>query len=321
MIIGVDEVGKFESVKPNDFGVVVLVSVTDNELIKFGSFLKSIFPTGHEGIKGKNIADGDREKILKYIGKKQEIKYSALMFDSSLTDDQSLQVYQSGQLKKFLDYIDENIKIINPVLKDEMMLLHNQMKNLKRADFLKLLLVYLSYHDWVKVFQFDYLHTNTENDSWQVQHRIDMQNAPDKFKNILTSFMTLTINGLNQDFSISCPKEWGTGHPFHKIHTYQNKDNLFDAKIFWKDFLISNEENEPVLFLPDLIGNTIYRSITRQKEKKWLKMLKRVKSNRSLCIKLKDKDCYYQINGIDKSKNKSNVSEALKSHYKLMKNL
>lgn len=321
MIIGVDEVGKFESVKPNDFGIVVLVSITDSELLKFNSFLNSVFPHGHDGVKGKNISDKDREKILKYIGKKQEIKYSALMFDSSLTNNQSLQVYRSGQLKKFLDYINQNIKTINPVLKDEMTLLHNQMKNLKRADFLKLLLVYLSYNDWIKFFQFDYLHTNAKNDSWHVKHRIDMQNAPDKFKNILSSFMFLTMNELNPDFSINCPKEWGRDHPFHQIHTYQKKDHLFDAKIFWEDFLVTNEEDEPVLFLPDLIGNTIYRSITRQKEKKWLKMLKRVKSNRSICIKLKDKDCYYQINGIDKTKNKSNVSETLKSHYKLMKNL
>jgi hypothetical protein len=307
-----DETGAFESIEAGDFGVVTLVTISDNEVPRLEEFLNSLFPDGFENVKGKNISDEDREKVLKYIGKKQEIKYTAVILDSSLVSKESVKRHQAMQSAKFDEWLEKFGDVAQPTLKRDIEVLRNQMRNLSRSDYLKFMIVNSVYRYWVEFFQFDYVFMDVKNDSWVFEHIIDTQNAPGRFKNLFYGFLMGTTNN-TLDFKIACPEEWPADHPMNR--DYSEKGRGFRADKLFKNRAISSEQEEPLLLLPDLIGNTIFRSI-HQQTPYWLKLLKRIKPNRSMSMTLKNKHGYYVINGF------GDVNDAtdkkIKSHYKKM---
>lgn len=321
MNILIDETGAFEALKQGDFGIVTLVSVTDTEIIKLKKFLETLFPAEYTEVKANNISLEKREKLLKYIGRKQEIKYSAFLFDTNLANPTTIKEHQDKQVSRIKEWLINNPQAVKEVRR-EIQLLHNQIKNLKTADFLKFLMIHVAYRDWLEVFQFDFRHISIKNDTWNFKHIIDLQNKPQKFQYITKEFLHATSQQGINDFKIYCPKEWqGKNHPLEEKYRFKNEEGKFDAKTFFSDFKITTEQEESLLLIPDLIGNSIFKSINNQKDTRWLKILKRIKPNRSVSMTLKDSSIYYVIININLGKTTSDVSEKIKKHYRLMKTI
>ena len=318
MIIAVDETGSVKQGNSLEYGLVTLTTISDSEWIKFSNFMNNLYPNGWKYIKGTNITHNNRKKILKYIGKKQEIKYTTFLYDLTFGTDKWVKYHQSEEVKRFNKSINDikrkkgHAKYIS-----QLELLRNQLGNLSVSDYSKFIMIFELFIEWQKFFQFDYFYTHIKNDSWKMKYVVDTQNKPDKFKSLLKNVIQLTTNELNPDYKIYSPQEWIKDHPFNKIYGITNMINSFNGKLFYSDFTIGNELSDPQLLIPDLIGNTIHKSIEKRKRPMWLKILKRIKQNRSYTITNKvtgNNYQYYLIRGFNKKRDRKTVSKALKEH-------
>lgn len=325
MIVTVDETGSFRSEGSLEYGIATLVTISDSEWENFSSYLNKLYPNGWKEIKGTNIRIEKRKEILKYIGRRQELKYTSHLFDLTSGSDNWIQSHQKEQVKRIEKAINRiKIQKGHPNLIKELTLIRNQVRNLAISDYSKFILIFELFADWQKYFQFDYVFMHPGRDSWKLKHTIDMQNKPDKFKGLIKSMLSLTTNMLNPNYQIFTPKEWSEQHPFNAKYGIKGEKYLINAKKFYSNFKIGTEQNDPWLILPDLIGNTIHQSIKFRKEKSILKMLKRLKPNRSFAIinaQTGNKNQYYLIRGFDKSKDRKDVNLILREHYFAMKNL
>lgn len=322
MFVAIDETGFFRDTSTGKIGIVTITTITDNAWGKFFSFLDSTFPSGWQDVKGNSISNLDRERVLKYIGSHQEIKYSSVVFDLSYGSDDAIKEHKRLQLEKLETSVEKiKDKLKKSYLKD-IELLRNQIRNLSLGEYAKFIFITELFVEWARYFQFDYLYTPIKNDHWKLFHIVDMQVKPEKFKRIVRSFMKLTMNHLNPKAGVYTPAEWGKDHPFIKIYSYEGNPKLQDGNKFFENFKIGNEQEDPQLFLPDIIGNTIYLSITRRGDKKWLKFLKRLKPTRSVALTIVRRNAgYYKVSGFDKTKDPFEVNQEIKEHWKLMKEL
>ena len=327
MYIATDETGSFREGKDLEYGIVTLVTITDKEWLKLKALLDQLFPNGWSKIKGSNIDDANREKIIKYIGKKHEIKYTAFLFDLTFGTDEWVKFHRDGQVNKVQIAIN-SLKKDNghPNLISEMELLGRRLNRLSNADYSKFILIYDLYREWLQYYQFDFVYIHRDNDSWDLNHIIDNQSRAGNFKTVLDQMLILTTNHLNPDFTTYSPQELkNTNHPFElKYSTQFNGKNAIDGHKVFKNLRISNEQDDPVLFLPDLIGNTIHKSIKNRHQKRWLKMLKRLSSNRSLTMNNKfreGKNNYYLVRGFDKTMERYKLNPIISEHWSLMNNL
>ncbi len=322
MIVAVDETGSFNEGGSLEYGLVTLVTATDNEWKKFSSFMDGLYTNGWNDIKGTNITDENRQKILKYIGKKQEIKYTSFLYDLTPGTDAWVNWHKNEQVKRVEKAIASvKEKQGHPNLIRELELIRNQIRNQSVSDYSKFIMIFELFVQWQRFFQFDYVFTHPANDSWEIRHIVDTQNKPDKFRWLLKSMLSLTTSELNPDYGIYSPKEWSASHPFNKIYGVEGQIHRLNAKLFYKNFKIGNELQDLELLLPDLIGNSIHKSIKYSKDKSWLKLLKRLKSNRSLTITNKvygNNHQYYLIRGFDRLRSKKSVNPILKEHCLLM---
>lgn len=106
----------------------------------------------------------------------------------------------------------------------------------------------------------------------------------------------LTTNNRNPNYKVYFPIEFGKDHPFFK--EYDIKEG-FDGKKFFGEFNFNTEENEPLLKLPDIVGNTIYRALKQPDNFIYVEALKMLKNNRSLLLTFKNKKNYYTIYGFE----------------------
>lgn len=327
MLIAIDETGSFREGRDLEYGIVTLVTITDKEWAKFKLFLSKLYPNGWNSVKGNNINDFNRNKILKYIGSKHEIKYFSILFDLTSGSDEWVNYHRKGQIDK----INESIARLQSSnahrsLIEEMKLIASRLKNLANADYSKFILIFDLYHEWVRFYQFDFVYIHINNDSWDLKHIIDEQSKAGNFKTLLNQMLILTTNHLNPEFRTFSPVELkDRNHPFELKHAIilEGKSAIDGHKVF-KDLKVSNEQDDPVLFLPDLIGNTIHRSIKYRDDQRWLKMLRRLRSTQSIIMNnrfRKGKNNYYLIRGFDKSKDERSVNPILREHYHLMKTL
>lgn len=325
MIIAVDETGCFSESGTLKYGLVTLVTVTDKEWVKFSGFMDNLYPKGWSKIKGTNITFENRQKILKYIGKKQEIKYTCFLYDLTPGTDEWVKWHKNEQVKR----IEKSITSVkkqsgHPNLIRELELIRNQIRNLSVSDYSKFIMIFELFVQWQRFFQFDYVYTYHKNDSWRMRHIIDTQNKPDKFKWLVKNMLSLTTSERNPNYGIYSPKEWLNGHPFNEIYGMKEDINKINAKLFYENFKIGNELQDLELLLPDLIGNTIHKSIQNRKIKQWLKLVKRLTSNRSLTITNKvtgNNHQYYLIRGFDKLRPKKAVNPILREHCLLLAKL
>lgn len=322
MIVTVDETGSFKEKGDIEYGLVTLVTITDSEWIKFSEFMKNLYPAGWHEIKGTNISLENRIKIIKYIGKKPEIKYTTFLYDLTSGTDEWVNYHRNEEVKRLNKTIEDiKNKKGHQSLISELELLRNQLGNLTVSDYSKFIMIFELFVEWQKYFQFDYFYTSPQNDSWKMKHIIDTQNKPNKFKNLLKNLIMLTTNELNPSYGINSPKEWMVNHPFNKIYGVPNRPEAFNGKLFYKDFKIGTEQKDLQLILPDLIGNTIHKSIKNREKPMWLKLLRRLKPNRSLTITNKvsgNKYQYYLVRGFDRLRERKAVSPAIKEHSILM---
>ncbi len=321
MIVAVDETGSFKDPTGKSFGIVTLVTVTDTEWNKFSAFMGKLFPDGFVGVKGRKLTKEQREKILKYIGSKPEIKYTAFLYDLTGGSDKWVDYHKKETIRKAEAKIATMKDQLQPSYVKDIHLYLNQLKNYSVGDYAKFVMFTELFIDWQRFFQFDYVHTNIKNDSWRMHHIIDAQNQPNKFLRLVRSTMILTTSELNPNYGIFTPKEWSKNHPFIVYHSKDGDVQRQDGRKFYEDFRIGDEKVDPPLVLPDIVGHTIMTSILKRKEKSWLKYLRRLKPNRSFTITTKHKDSYYHITGFDKSKDPRDVNPIIKEHWIAMKNI
>jgi len=321
MLVAVDETGYFRDQSGEKIGLVTLVTVTDSEWSKFSSFIKKIIPSGVAGVKGRNLTREQRIKVLKYLGKKTEIRYTTFLYDLSSGADQWVKWHRDETIRKLESSVERMKDKLFPSYKKDIELLRNQLRKLSLGDYAKFVMYTELLIAWQQYFLFDYFYTHIGNDNWKMHHVLDMQNEPQKFLRLVRSFMILTVNEQNPNYRIYTPAEWGKDHPFIIKHSMEGDINKQNGHIFYEDFRIGNEQTDTCLFLPDLVGYIIYTSILKRNQKEWLKSLKRIRQNRSYTITTKHKDGYYHITGFDRAKNPYQVNKIIKEHWKLMKNI
>lgn len=320
MQVGVDETGSFRGSNNSQFGLVTLVTVTDLEWQNFQNFVNSDFPTAFEKVKGSNIIPSDRERIIKYVSRRPEIRYTTLVFDLDFGTDETIGSHRTRQITKIQDWMDKNRTTSKASLISDLELLRNQIGNLSYSDYTKFFFITLIFMHWQRFFQFDYVYTHTSRDQWLMHHVVDMQNKPEKFKRIVKTTLALTANHLNPSYGINTPREWNPSHPFIKNHSFNGQIGLQDGKKFFEDFKIGNEQQDHILFLPDLIGSIIYNSILRSSDVRWLKLLSRLKQNRSIAMTNHGKaNYYYQIAGLSGVNNQLQTDPMFQNHFDKMK--
>ncbi len=322
MVIGVDETGTFKLKSGNEFGLVTLVTVTDQEWGSFQTFINTNFPKTFGQVKGSNISINQREKILKYIGKRSEIRYTAIIFDLNFGSARIVEAHKINQIVKIQDWIVNNLTNSQHTLIADMELLRNQIINLSTADYIKFFLVTMIFMHWQRFFQFDYLYTNISRDKWLMHHVIDTQTKPDRFMRLVKRTLALTTNYLNPNYGIYTPQGWKSTHPFIKNHSFNGQTALQDGKKFYADFKVGNEQDNHILFLPDLIGNTIYKSIVNTDDIVLLKLLKRIKQNRSIAMTKAGRiNNYYILAGLSGTNSDVESNPIFQSHYIKMRDL
>ena len=321
LIVVADETGSFRDKTGKSFGIVTLVTITDREWIKFSTFMNGIFSGGFVGVKGRNLTKYQRERILKYIGSKPEIKYTAFLYDLNSGADNWVDHHKKETIRR----ADEKMKAMSRQLKPsyikDLRLYLNQLNNYSIGDYAKFVMFTELFRGWQQHFQFDYVYTHVKNDSWRMHFIIDTQNQPSKFIRLVQATLKLTTNELNSDYGIFTPQEWGQKHPFITYHSKDGDINKHDANKFHEDFRIGDEKIDEPLVLPDIIGHTIMFSILNRRETMWLKYLKRLKQNRSFTITTKHDKGYYHITGFDRSKDYLDVNPIIKEHWIMMKNI
>lgn len=207
MQVGVDETGSFRGSNNSQFGLVTLVTVTDLEWQNFQDFINSNFHKAFGRIKGNNITPADREKIIKYISRRPEIKYTSIVFDLNFGNDKTIESHKIRQIVRIQDWIIANLSIANPSLISDLELLRNQIGNLSNSDYAKFFFITLLFMHWQRFFQFDYVYTHTSRDGWLMHHTVDLQNKPEKFKRLVKTTLALTANHLNPNYGINTPQE------------------------------------------------------------------------------------------------------------------
>lgn len=327
MYISIDETGSFREGKDLEYGLITLVSITDLEWEKLKLYLSRMYPKGWGKLKGSNINYVDRSKLIKYIGKKHEIKYTTLLFDLNFGTDERIEYHRSGQLGK-LDKCINSLSTSNghPNLINDLEVMRRRLNSMSKSDYTKFILIYELYREWMQYYQFDFININQKNDTWDLKHRIDNQSRAGNFKTILEDMLTLTTSHLNPDYIPYSPIELkDKNHPFETKHSIViDGHSAIDGHKIFNDLKISNEQDDPVLLLPDLIGNTIHKSIKFRKQKVWLKLLRHLSSNRSLVMNNRHrsgKNNYYLVRGFNIDSKESFGNRIIQEHWELMNQL
>lgn len=319
MYIVSDETGPFESERSGDFCLITIVTLPDIECKLFEEWLKREFPENVSSIKGNtNLPIADRLKIIKYIQKRPDIKYACIALDLGLSKKSDVEYHQNGILEKLDEYIGV-VRKVNPSnisLVKDISLLKNQIKKLKRVDFIKFYMWAILYIDWYQFSQFDYVNLSIKRDSWDMHHIIDTQSKSTTFVKLLTAYVKMTTTMGVNNYRVYSPKEWSLDHPYNKKY---GTEKGIDGKIFYKDFKIGDDKSELILKLPDIIGNTLFKSINKVTAKELLKIVKRLKGNRTWMVKKLGESYFYKMIRLNKE---ANYQESkLSKHYGALKNL
>lgn len=320
MYIFVDESGKFESQLQSDFGVMVIVTISDKAYEDCKSFFTSTSSFGINAyeIKANSLDVSEREIFLKYIGRHPEIKYSAFVYDHKATSSDAISLHQQKQVKKVEEGIERIRRIATyPSLITDLELLRNQLRKLSLADYLKVISLIESLREWARTFSFDYFYMDITRDNWDIHHIFDMQNQASTFVRLVYALLSMSSNELTPNVEpIQLPADWTGSHPFLKKY---NLPQGVDMKSFFKNRECKDDKVEIGLKLPDLISNTIFRSIQRQADKKWLKLLKRIWPNRSFIHAQHGQVDYYKVVTFPSSEGNVMMSEKIINHFHAMK--
>ena len=113
------------------------------------------------------------------------------------------------------------------------------------------------------------------------------------------------------------PEEWkGEDHPI--LTNYDTPKGL-DMKKFFSKRRCGDDKEDIGLKMPDLISNTLLRSIQRQDDVRWIKILRRIYPNRSFVHKKHAGKGYYKIISFRAELYDVVPSVKIKTHWELVK--
>ena len=308
MIVALDETGDFIDAAGEKYGMVTLVSWTDKEFDSFKKEMSKLLGSEWHINKGQTISLDDRTKVIRYVGRRPEIRYTTLLYNIEPDNSFSIRKQQNEAVFKIRHRLAGQLDAPADIV-EKIDLLSNQLEGLSVTDYVKFHLIIVLYHQWIAAFALDYSHTHLSRDGWRIKYTIDTQTKSARFLQMVQLFLKLNMHQANFTYSMVLPIEWGLDHPFLKNHVVKDLEDRI--KLSFDDMVIGREQDHPELFLPDLIGNTIFRSINRQDDTRWLRLLKKLKPNRSHAITV-DKEAtenyYYDIHKLG---SKDEVSDAI----------
>jgi len=294
MKILIDDTGEFNLKNKNDFALITLVMILEQEETIFLKKLKELQKGSNVTVKGKNIQFKDRIKLLQYLKDNPFVKYTSIIMESNYGSDKVINNFKAGQINKIIKSIELPKSIGNKSLVKDLELFKNQINNLSKPDFIKFIMIVSLLIEWQTIFLYDYIKYPIQGDSWKITFIIDTLGKPNKMKRILKDFIYLTTNNRNPNYAVFLPKELEKNHPFFKEY---DTTNGFNGKKFYSDFSFNTEESVSLLKIPDIIGNTIYRALKHPENFVYVETLKILKNNRSILLTFKNKKNYYTIYG------------------------
>ena len=263
MYIFTDESGQFVESPNSEWAILVVSTITDKMLVQFEQFYKGLFGNKWPEIKASQLDFPTRDKLLRFIGKFDEIRYAAFVYDYKSTTENAISQHKFGQIKKLEEAIEKTRLVAKhqSLIKD-LELLKNQIRKMSVGDYLKVIMTMECYRDWIQIFPFDYFYTKIKRDSWLLEHVFDMQSTPGKFIRIIYAFLYLTTNSLaGANFLSYFPEEWPKDHPF--FLNYHTGEGIDIGKLLINR-RCGDDKQDIGLKIPDLIANTLFRSIQRQ---------------------------------------------------------
>jgi len=321
MYIFTDESGHFFESTNSHWGIIVIVSITDKMLEQFEFYYQNLLGDSWRESKASKLDYPTREKLLKYIGRHDEIRYSAFVYDYAATTNDAISRHRTGQIKKLEDAIEKTKPVAkHKSLIDSMELFRNRFSKLSLTDYMKVVLITEGYRKWIQTFTCDYCYTHLSRDGWHVKHIFDTQPKPHNFVEIVYELLYLTTNSLAGDFPMYFPEELPRDHPILK--NYDNSEG-FDLKKFFSDRTCSSDQESVGLKIPDLISNTLFRSIERQQNTRWIKILRHIYNNRSFVHRIGrgGNPAYYSIVAFPDESHSNHPSENIRTHWEAMESI
>ena len=263
MKIFLDETGNLSYKNVNDLCfIVTLVSIPDNDCQDIKTFLNN-----NNISKGTNINDSDRKKVFQELSKFKNLKYCLVILEPNTNNKESAREIREKQLGEF-----DKVKSKTKNLEDQ----YNHLKKLKDSEFMKWRIFHQSIEFFYSSFFKDYSYFAINNDSWNFSFIIDTQNKPFMFTELLKFFLTNS----GREKSIECPLSWDDKHPFIKNHIINQRDRIvINTESLFNDIECKKEEEEILLNIPDIIGNTFYR-IFYEEQYCWIEYVKLLDRNR-----------------------------------------
>lgn len=323
MHIGIDETGNFNKYPKNEIGVFTLVTITDKKYDEAVQRALSVYKRKGNFIKSKDIKPVERKKLLKYVSVNPEIKYTSLVVDLSYCTDATIKSHQEGQIEKLnknLEIMSKDTNFMDSYVKD-FTLLRNQIRKLSIPDYLKFYFTTELIAEWQQYFQFDYVYTPVDRDSWELQPVLDTQNKQEMFKRIVISMLSLAFNEQNPEYSVFTPKEWDKEHPMIRKYDVEGDRSRIDARKLFSNLTIGSEKEHPIILYADFIGNLLYKSLNNPNTDN-CKLVAKLRSNRSLTLTSKDRKFdFYKVGGFDKTKSTTEINKNIKANWDNIKKI
>ena len=264
MKIFLDETGNLSYKKNlnNSCFIVTLVSIPDNDSQNIKNFLNN-----NNISKGININDSDRKKVFQELSKFKDLKYCLIILEPNTNNEESVREIKKKQLAEF-----DKVKLETKNLEIQ----YKHFKKLKDSEFMKWRIFHQSIEFFYPSFFKDYSSLPINNDSWDFHFIIDTQTKPFRFTELLKLF--LTQSGIEK--SIERPLSWDDKHPFIENYIINQRDRIvINTESFFNNVECKKEEEEILLNIPDIIGNTFYR-IFYKKQDCWIDYMKLLDRNR-----------------------------------------
>lgn len=335
MHIAIDETADFVEAGNNNYGIVTLVTITDKAWDQFCERLSQVLPDW-KNTKSSIIPNSIRKKIIKELTLRNEVHYFSYVYDIGESANDFVEQHKTEQARRIDLAINDCKAFGSPQsLIDDLVLLKNQLRRYSVSDYAKFILIFDLIVEWNKYHLFDLVHLPAHRDSWSFHLVIDTQNKPQKFERLISAMMILTTSERNPDYHSYIPTEWSSlakQHPYIEKYAISDTNDLqesssikIDAKKVYPNVVVSSEQTNPQLFLPDFIGNMIHRSISDAgKISENHKLLAKLRSSRSLGMNNKDRrsrNNYYIIRTFNADLQPDGYSPIFTKHYNQMKHL
>ena len=270
MKILIDETGGFNSKKSmiNNCFIITLVSIPSKDEEKMINF----FEKNNIKAKGRSISKSNRKKFFEELNKLQDVKYFIFISENKTTNEKDvLQIFNEQKI------IYENLDLNQFDINEN----YSYFKKLNLKDFFKLQLIYNSI-DFFYISSFkDYEYL--KDDSWLFDIIIDTQNK----QKDLVKYMKFSLFHAKPK-NINRPNSWKDNHSFIERYILNNGKEVINNELLFDNISCKTEQEELLLNVPDIIGNTFYKIFNDHKDKYLLlNYIKLLDKNRIYILKEK----------------------------------